>query len=37
VDGGTIVVLDIKPEGKKAMDACSFINGFRPEIGEKLG
>lgn len=37
VHGGTIVVREVKPEGKKAMDACSFINGFRPEVGEKLG
>ncbi len=36
VAGGMIVVRDVKPEGKSAMDACSFINGFKPEAGERL-
>lgn len=25
------------PEGKKQMDGCSFINGFKPETGEIMG
>lgn len=32
--------LEIKqviPEGKKQMDGCSFINGFKPEPGEIMG
>lgn len=36
VAGGMIVVRDVKPEGKNAMDACGFINGFKPEAGERL-
>lgn len=35
--GGIIVLREVKPEGKPAMDACSFINGFRPKVGERLG
>ena len=34
---GRIVVHMLKPEAKPAMDACSFINGFRPKVGERLG
>jgi len=35
--GGSIIVRELKPEGKPAMDACGFINGFRPKVGERLG
>jgi methionyl-tRNA formyltransferase len=34
---GSIIVCEVKPEAKPAMDACSFINGFRPKVGERLG
>lgn len=32
-----IEILKIIPEGKKEMDAVSFINGFKPESGEIIG
>ncbi|MEW6411977.1 MAG: methionyl-tRNA formyltransferase [Candidatus Zixiibacteriota bacterium] len=32
-----IELTSIIPEGKKNMDGLSFINGFKPEIGEILG
>ncbi len=35
--GGCLAVLEVKPEGKKAMDSRAFINGFRPQAGERLG
>jgi methionyl-tRNA formyltransferase len=36
--GGTLLaLLQIQPEGKKAMAARDFISGYRPASGEKLG
>lgn len=36
-DGKCIDILEIQPEGKKKMDAKSFLSGNRLEIGEKIG
>lgn len=30
-------ITKVVPQGKKAMDGISFINGFKPEIGEIIG
>jgi methionyl-tRNA formyltransferase len=36
--GGTLLaLLQLQPEGKKAMAAREFISGYRPASGEKLG
>jgi methionyl-tRNA formyltransferase len=36
--GDTVVeLLEVQPEGKKRMAASDFINGYRPQPGEKLG
>ncbi len=36
--GGTLLgLLQLQPEGKKAMAARDFISGYRPASGEKLG
>jgi methionyl-tRNA formyltransferase len=35
--GSAIEVTSIVPEGKRAMDGASFLNGFRPEPGEVFG
>ncbi len=32
-----IELMSVIPEGKKKMDGVSFINGFKPEVGEVLG
>jgi methionyl-tRNA formyltransferase len=32
-----IELLEVVPEGRKAMDGRSFINGFRPQAGEIFG
>lgn len=32
-----IELLEVVPEGRKAMDGLSFINGFRPKEGEMFG
>lgn len=32
-----IEITSLVPEGKKQMDGISFINGFRPQVGEILG
>ena len=32
-----IELLEVVPEGRKAMDGRSFINGFRPQAGENFG
>jgi methionyl-tRNA formyltransferase len=47
VDGGQLLVgcgeqttlelLEVQPEGKKRMLAKDFVNGYRPNAGEKLG
>ena len=31
--GGTVEILSIQPETKKAMDGLSFINGYRLQAG----
>jgi methionyl-tRNA formyltransferase len=33
----TLELLEVQPEGKKRMTAKDFINGYRPQDGEKLG
>jgi len=33
----TLELLEVQPEGKKRMAAKDFINGYRPQSGEKLG
>jgi methionyl-tRNA formyltransferase len=30
-------LLELQPEGKRRMSAADFINGYRPQTGEKLG
>jgi methionyl-tRNA formyltransferase len=30
-------LVEVQPEGKKRMAARDFINGYRPQSGEKLG
>ena len=36
--GGTALeLLEMQPEGKKKMLARDFLNGYRPQNGEKLG
>ena len=35
--GTTIELLEVQPEGKRAMSARDFISGYRPQTGEKLG
>jgi methionyl-tRNA formyltransferase len=35
--GTALALLQIQPEGKKAMSAREFINGYRPAAGERLG
>ena len=35
--GSALELLQVVPEGKKAMDGPSFINGFKPQVGEILG
>jgi methionyl-tRNA formyltransferase len=34
---GSVRINNLKPEGKKSMSANSFINGYKPLAGEKLG
>ena len=33
----TLELLQVVPQGKKAMDGQSFLNGFKPQVGEILG
>lgn len=35
-DGG-FLPLDVAPAGRKRMSGADFVNGFRPEVGERLG
>ncbi|HEY6273565.1 MAG TPA: methionyl-tRNA formyltransferase [Terriglobales bacterium] len=35
--GGTLELLQLQPEGKKATTAREFINGYRPKAGDGLG
>ncbi|MBD3368523.1 MAG: methionyl-tRNA formyltransferase [Candidatus Eisenbacteria bacterium] len=32
---GSVRLLEVKPSGKSAMDAASFVRGYRPEVGER--
>jgi len=34
---GGLRPLELAPAGRKRMDAGSFVNGFRPRVGERLG
>lgn len=34
---GSLEILDLKLEGKKAMAGADFVNGYRPQPGEKFG
>jgi len=34
---GTVWLLSVKPEGKSAMDAASFVRGYRSDVGDRLG
>jgi len=36
-DKTLLELLEVQPEGKKRMPARDFINGYRPQAGEKLG
>jgi len=36
-NGSFLELLEVQPEGKKRMAARDFINGYRPQPGEKLG
>ena len=35
--GSALELLQVQPEGKKAMPAKDFISGYRPKAGERLG
>ena len=35
--GGAIAATEVQPEGKARMTAAAFINGYRPQIGDRLG
>ena len=35
--GTALQLLQIQPEGKKAMSARDFVSGYRPQQGERLG
>jgi len=37
VDDGSVRLLEVKPEGKRAMAADEFARGYRPEVGDRLG
>lgn len=34
---GVLQAVELQPEGKRTMPAAAFINGYRPENGERLG
>ena len=34
---GVLQAVELQPEGKRSMPAAAFINGYRPENGERLG
>jgi methionyl-tRNA formyltransferase len=36
-DRTTLELIELQPEGKRRMPARDFINGYRPQTGEKLG
>jgi methionyl-tRNA formyltransferase len=35
--GTCLDILQLQPEGKKAMSPREFINGYKPQPGERLG
>lgn len=35
--GGALELVQLQPEGKKAMTAQEFINGYKPKAGDRLG
>ena len=37
VGDGSVLLTEVKPEGKRAMSAEEFVRGYRPEIGDRLG
>jgi methionyl-tRNA formyltransferase len=34
---GRLRLLEVQPEGKRAMAADAFVRGYRPEVGDKVG
>jgi methionyl-tRNA formyltransferase len=36
-EGTALELFEVQPEGKKRISAREFVNGYRPETGEKLG
>jgi len=34
---GTVVLLEVAPEGRRRMGGLEFAHGYRPEVGERLG
>jgi methionyl-tRNA formyltransferase len=36
-DGTALELFEVQPEGKKRISAREFVNGYRPQTGEKLG
>jgi methionyl-tRNA formyltransferase len=35
-DGNVVVVHEVQPEGRRAMEACDYLAGRRMEAGEKF-
>jgi methionyl-tRNA formyltransferase len=33
---GAVQILDLKPEGRSAMDAASFLRGYHPRPGDRF-
>jgi methionyl-tRNA formyltransferase len=34
---GAVRLENVQPEGKQRMDGAAFVNGYRPEVGTRLG
>jgi methionyl-tRNA formyltransferase len=34
---GVMALEEVGPEGRRRMPGGAFVNGFRPELGERLG
>jgi methionyl-tRNA formyltransferase len=34
---GRLRLLEVQPEGKRAMSGGEFVRGYRPEVGERIG
>jgi methionyl-tRNA formyltransferase len=34
---GTLAISEVQPGGKKRMSAEAFINGYKPQAGERMG